>query len=402
MPTLPAFGALHGLKVIDASRVLAGPQAAQMLGDHGADVIKIEPPFGDDTRKWGPPYHRGTGAYFYGANRNKRAMSIDMNTEAGREVFLRLLDDADVLLENFKSGTMEKWGIGYDKLKEKFPRLIHCQITGFGNDGPMGGYPGYDAVAQAFSGVMSINGSPESGTMRVGAPIVDMAAGFMAIIGILAALYERQTSGKGQFIESTLYDTGIALLHPHAIDYFIGGHEPVLLGSAHPNIVPYDKFITRTGEIFLGTGVNRQFIKFCEFMGSPELAHDERFATSHDRMAYRVELTKILTETLAGVDGHALCEDLLKIGVPCGPVQTVPEVFEHPHTAHREMLVEADGVKMAGVPIKLSRTPGRIENGCPDFGTHTREIMREYGYSDKDIEAMLEAGTILEQAGEYK
>jgi len=401
MPPPSAFGALHGLKVIDASRVLAGPQAAQMLGDHGADVIKIEPPFGDDTRKWGPPYHRGTGAYFYGANRNKRAMSIDMNTEAGREVFLRLLDGADVLLENFKSGTMEKWGIGYDTLEKKFPRLIHCQITGFGNDGPLGGYPGYDAVAQAMTGVMSINGSPESGSMRVGAPIVDMAAGFMAIIGILAALYEREKSGRGQSIESTLYDTGISLLHPHAIDWSIGGHEPELLGSAHPNIVPYDKFTTKTGDIFLGTAVNRQFIKFCEFMGTPELATDERFTTSHNRMANRVVLTEILAETLAELDGHALCDALLEIGVPCGPVQTVPDVFAHPHTAHRKMEVDADGVKMAGIPIKMSRTPGEIEKGAPDFGTHTREIMSEYGYSDDEIEVMLKAGTILETPAEY-
>ena len=401
MPTPPAFGALQGLKVIDASRVLAGPQAAQMLGDHGADVIKIEPPFGDDTRKWGPPYHRGTGAYFYGANRNKRALSIDMNTEAGREVFLRLLDGADVLLENFKSGTMEKWGISYDQLKKKYPRLIHCQITGFGNDGPLGGYPGYDAVAQAMTGVMSINGSKESGTMRVGAPIVDMAAGFMAIIGILAALYERQRSGKGQFIESTLYDTGISLLHPHAIDWSIGGHAPELLGSAHPNIVPYDKFTTKTCDIFLGVGVDRQFRKFCQYMGEAELGTDPRFDSAHNRMHNRVELTKIIKNKLKDLDGRTLCDALLEIGVPCGPVQTVPDVFAHPHTAHRNMQVEADGVKMAGIPIKLSRTPGRVARGCPDFGTHTREVMSEYGYSDDEIEALLKAGTILEKPAEY-
>lgn len=402
MSNLPAFGALKGLKVIDASRVLAGPQAAQMLGDHGADVIKIEPPFGDDTRKWGPPYHRGTGAYFYGANRSKRAMSIDMNTETGREVFLRLLESADILLENFKTGTMEKWGIGYDELQKKNPRLIHCQITGFGNDGPLGGYPGYDAVAQAMTGVMSINGDNQSGTMRMGAPIVDMAAGFMAIIGILAALYEREKSGKGQFIESTLYDTGISLLHPHAIDWFIGSHEPELLGSAHPNIVPYDKFTTKTCDIFLGVGVDRQFRKFCQHIGEPELASDARFDTAHNRMLNRIEITEILREKLANVDGRTLCDELLEIGVPCGPVQSIPDVFAHPHTAHRDMLIDADGVKMAGVPIKLSRTPGRIERGAPDFGTHTREIMSEYGYSNEEIETMLEEGTILETPAEYR
>ena len=401
MPKPPAFGALHGLKVIDASRVLAGPQAAQMLGDHGAAVIKIEPPFGDDTRQWGPPYHRGTGAYFYGANRNKRAISIDMNTQPGRDVFLRLLADADVLIENFKTGTMEKWGVGYDVLEKKFPRLIHCQITGFGNDGPLGGYPGYDAVAQAMTGVMSINGDEQSGTMRMGAPIVDMAAGFMAIIGILAAIYERNKSGKGQYIESTLYDTGIALLHPHAIDWFIGGHEPELLGSAHPNIVPYDKFTTKTCDIFLGIGVDRQFRKFCQHMQCPEISSDNRFDTAHNRMHNRAELTAIIKEKLRDVDGRALCDALLQIGVPCGPVQTIPDVFGHPHTAHREMLVEADGVKMTGIAIKLSRTPGSIERGVPDFGSHTREIMSEHGYSGEEIEAMLEAGTILVTPTKY-
>ena len=235
--------ALSALKVIDLSRVLGGPYCTQILGDHGADVIKVEPPGGDETRGWGPPFKEETASYFIGVNRNKRGIVLDLTRAEGRQVLLALLEDADVLVENFKTGTMEKWGLGYvETLKERFPRLVHCRISGFGADGPLGGRPGYDAVVQAMTGLMSINGEAEQTPLRLGAPIVDLGTGLYAVVGILMALAERERSGRGQFVEVALYDAALALLHPHAANFFLSGKAPQRTGNAHPNIAPYDSF----------------------------------------------------------------------------------------------------------------------------------------------------------------
>src|SRR5690349_6389745 len=234
-------GALDGLKVIDLSRVLGGPYCAQMLADHGADVIKIEPPQGDEVRDWGPPFRDDAASYFVGINRNKRGLALDLAKPEGREVLMRLLEGADVLIHNFKSGTLEKWGIGYaDTLAKKFPRLIYCHITGFGPDGPLGGLPGYDAAVQAVSGLMSINGTEESGPVRIGTPIVDIGTGLNAAIGILMAINDRHKTGKGQGIDVSLYDSAVSFLHPHAANYLMSGKPPKRIGNAHPNISPYD------------------------------------------------------------------------------------------------------------------------------------------------------------------
>ena len=254
-PQNPAPGALAGTKVVDLSRVLAGPSCTQMLADHGAAVIKVEPPAGDETRTWGPPFRDGTASYYYGVNRNKRNIVIDVSKPAGRDIVLRLLEDADVLAENFKVGTLERWGLGYEAvLRDRFPRLVHCRISGFGADGPLGAAPGYDAVVQAMAGIMSINGDPSTGATRMGVPMVDLATGLTATIGVLMALAERARSGRGQFVDATLYDTAVGLLHPPAANWFLSGKTPQLLGNGHPNIVPYDKFDTATVEVFLGVG----------------------------------------------------------------------------------------------------------------------------------------------------
>ncbi len=221
-------GALTGLKVIDLSRVLGGPFAGQILGDHGADVIKVEPPAGDETRAWGPPFRDETASYFLGLNRNKRGIALDLRRDEGRDALLRLLDGADVLLENFKTGTMEKWGLGYDVLSQKFPGLIHCRVTGFGADGPMGGMPGYDAILQAMGGIMSVNGTPDSGPTRVGLPVVDMVTGLNAVLAITMALHHRHATGQGQFVEAALFDSAISLLHPHAANYALSGRAQAL------------------------------------------------------------------------------------------------------------------------------------------------------------------------------
>src|SRR6476646_3905634 len=284
-------GALEGLKVIDLSRVLGGPYCAQMLADRGADVIQVEPPQGDETRLWGPPFdHEGISAYFAGINRNKRTVALDLSRPEGRTVLLKLLEVADVLIENFKTGTMEKWGIGYDELAKRFPTLVHARVSGFGADGPLGGYPGYDAMVQASAGLVSVNGAPEAGPVRIGVPVVDLSTGMNACIGILMALFERSKSGKGQFVDATLYDSAVALHQPHAPNYFMGGLKPILFGNSHGNLAPYANFPTKGRNIVVGAGNDRQFRKLCQMLGEAELADDPRFRTNKDRLAHKAEL----------------------------------------------------------------------------------------------------------------
>jgi len=387
-------GALTGIRVVDLSRVLGGPYCTQILSDHGASVVKVEPPMGDETRTWGPPFVEGTASYFLGVNRNKQDIVLDLSRPEGREAVLRLLADADVLVENFKTGTMEKWGLGFEAvLRERFPRLIHCRVSGFGGDGPLGGAPGYDAVAQAMGGLMSVNGDPASGPTRIGIPIVDMTTGLNAVIGILLALAERQRSGQGQFVEATLFDTAVGLLHPHAANWFVNGQVPVLAGSGHPNVVPYDKFETRSGEVFLGIGNDGQFRKFCAFVGAPELATDPRYASNGERNRNRIALRASIETLLADRDAAELCEGLLKAGIPAGPVNQLPQVLQHPHTLHREMVVEFDnGQRGLGIPVKLSRTPGSVHAAAPTLGQHTREVLLGLGYSSTEVDAMIEQG----------
>jgi crotonobetainyl-CoA:carnitine CoA-transferase CaiB-like acyl-CoA transferase len=389
-------GALAGIKVIDLTRVLGGPYCTQMLGDHGAEIIKIEPPQGDETRTWGPPFHGDAASYFIGVNRNKRGIVLDLSKPQGREVLFRLLDGADVLIENFKTGTLEKWGMGYEGvLRARFPRLIHCRVSGFGADGPLGGYPGYDAVVQGMAGLMSVNGEPDGAPVRVGVPVVDLATGMNATIAILMAVIERTRSGKGQFVEATLYDSAIALLHPHLANFFLNGKPPVRTGNAHSNVSPYDQFRTGTKRIFLGIGNDRQFARLCAEIGHPELATDPRFKSNGDRVTNRAALRVVLEAALATVDGEALTTKLLEQGVPAGPVLEVPDVAAHPHTRHRLMVVEKDGYRGTGNPIKLSRTPASVRRLPPQFGAATREVLGEAGYSASEIEALIAAGVAI-------
>jgi crotonobetainyl-CoA:carnitine CoA-transferase CaiB-like acyl-CoA transferase len=368
---MDASGTLAGIKVIDLSRVLGGPYCTQILGDHGADVIKVEPPAGDETRTWGPPFVDGTSSYFIGVNRNKRGIVLDLASEDGQRALLGLLEGADVLVENFKTGTLEKWGLGGETLRERFPRLIHCRISGFGADGPLGGMPGYDAAIQAMSGLMSVNGDAGSGPMRIGVPVVDLVTGLNAAIGILLALQDRHRSGLGQFVEASLFDCALSVLHPHLANYFVSGKTPERHGNAHPNVAPYDTFDTRTSPIFLAVGNNGQFGKLCEQLGCPDLAEDPRFSTNAGRVQNREALKPILEKYLVDLEGAALADRLLKAGVPCGPVLTVPEAAAHPHTRHRAMIVEFDGYRGVASPIKLSRNPAIYRRTPPKFPKDT-------------------------------
>ncbi|HEU5295589.1 MAG TPA: CoA transferase [Burkholderiaceae bacterium] len=352
-------GALSGIRVVDASRILGGPLCGQILGDHGADVLKIEPPQGDDTRQWGPPFtDRGVASYYLGLNRNKRLLSLDLASPAGREALLTLLADADVLVENFKTGTMEKWGIGYDMLAGRFPRLIHCRVSGFGADGPLGGLAGYDAAVQALTGLMSVNGEAGGDPLRVGLPVVDMVTGMNAAMGVMLALLERGRSGCGQFVEAALYDSGLSLLHPHAANWFIDGKSPRRTGNAHPNIYPYDNLRTGTEPVFFAVGNDRQFQILCRHIGVPELADDPRYGSAGARSSNREALKEALERELARFDGQQLATELVNVGVPAAVVMSVPQALQHPHTQHRGMVVELPGgYRGVGAPVKLSRSP---------------------------------------------
>jgi crotonobetainyl-CoA:carnitine CoA-transferase CaiB-like acyl-CoA transferase len=358
MSNIPNTGALAGIRVVDLSRILGGPFCGQVLGDHGADVLKIEPPQGDDTRTWGPPFQDGVASYYLGLNRNKRLMTLDLNDPAGRAELLLRLAEADVLIENFKTGTMEKWGLGHEALAERFPRLVHVRVSGFGADGPLGGLPGYDAAIQALTGIMSINGEAYGGALRVGLPVVDMVTGLNAALGVMLALQERQRSGRGQFVEAALYDSGLSLLHPHGANWFLSGKTPQRSGNAHPNIYPYDSLATGTEPVFLAVGNDRQFGVLCKHLGAPQLAEDPRYATAGARSVHRAELKAELEALLAAHDGPKLADELVAAGVPAAAVLSVPAALQHAHTAHRGMVVEMPGgYRGIASPIKLSRTP---------------------------------------------
>jgi formyl-CoA transferase len=393
-------GALTGVKVVDLSRVLGGPYATQILGDHGAEVIKVEPPGGDETREWGPPFRddagkRGPSGYYLNVNRNKRGLALDLRKADGREALLRLLQDADVLVENFKAGTLEKWDLGFEAvLQPMFPRLIQARVSGFGGEGPYGGFPGYDAVVQTMTGLSSVTGSPASGPVKMGTPVVDLASGLNTVIGILLALRERDRTGKGQLVEVALYDVGLSLLHPHSANWLWGRKMPALTGNAHPNVAPYDLFATATRPLFLGVGNDGQVKKAFVALGVPELNDDPRFSTMAGRNTNRAELTAILAPIFAQHDGVALARKLLEAGVPAGTMNNVQEALEEPHTAVREMTIETEGYKGMGSPIKLSATPPSLRKLPPDFGADSDAILAEAGYDAEAIAALRKSGAI--------
>ncbi len=393
--------ALDGLKIVDLTRVLGGPFATMVLSDHGADVIKVEPPQGDETREWGPPFLEqsdGTrdASYFLGVNRNKRSIALNLAKPEGREVLMRLLATADILVENFKPGAMEKWGLSYQELEPRFPRLIHCRVSGFGADGPLGGLPGYDAILQAMTGLMSINGDATTGPLRMGTPIVDLATGLYSVIGILMAVQERHRSGRGQFLDMTLHDCGMSLLHPQAANYFLNGQRPMPMGNPHPNIAPYEKYATATGDIFIAIGNDGQFRRLCTHIGRPDLPGDPRFAANGDRVRNRPALMAELTTSFATQDGAALCTALLEAGLPAGPVLAVDQAMQAPQTQARFMVTEQDGNRALGTPIKLSRTPGRVQSPPPRFAQHTDAVLAELGYGEEARQTLRSHGTVTD------
>lgn len=387
-------GALAGMRVVDLTRVLAGPLCTQTLADHGADVVKVEPPAGDETRQLGPPHDlSGNAAYFSALNRGKRSISLDLSKPDAQEVLHRLLADADVLVENFVPGTMERWGMGFEQtLRERYPKLIYCAISGFGHDGPLGGLPGYDAVLQAMCGLMSINGEESIGAVKVGIPIVDHLTGYVALTGILMALHARGRTGTGQRVEATLFDTALSLLLPQASNWFASQKVPELLGSAHPNIAPYDKFKAQGGDLFIGILNDGQFRRFCTHVGLDDVPADERFMTNARRVDNRLALKQLMEAAIADIECGQLCDALMRAGVPAGPVNSVPCALEHPHTKHRGMVVHRGTYTGLRSPVRLSGTPGSPGRAPPGFAQDTNEILTQVGFETQEIESLHRTG----------
>ena len=407
-------GPLHGLRVFDFTRILAGPTCSQLLGDLGAEVIKIERPgAGDDTRKWGPPYVRDAAgaeteasAYYLASNRNKRSLTLDISTPAGQALAKRLIGTCDILIENFKAGTLPRYGLGYDDLAADNPELIYCSITGFGQTGPYAPRAGYDYLAQGMGGMMSLTGAPDGEPTKVGIGIADIMCGMYASVAILAALRHRDNGdnqgGGGQYIDLGLLDTQVAWLTYEGLNYLTSGKLPKRVGNQHPNVVPYDVLQARDGPFILAVGNDAQFARFCEFAGSPELAEDPRFATNADRVRNRAALYDVLPGLAAQKTAQEWLDGLTERGVPCGAINTLDAVFADPQVRHREMQVSvpypgAQGgrVELIGNPIKYSKTPVAYDRPPPRLGEHTEEVLEELlDLSPAEVAALRDAGAI--------
>ena len=399
-----ATGPLKGLKVFDLTRVLAGPTCVQMLADLGADVIKIEKPgSGDDTRGFAPPFMPGTkeSAYFVGVNRNKRSVTLDIAQKEGQAIALKLIAQSDILAENFKVGALAKYGLGYEQLKTRFPGLIYCSITGFGQTGPYAQRPGYDSLIQAMGGVMSLTGEPDGAPQKVGVPLADLFAGLYGCIGILAALRHRAATGRGQQIDIGMLDTHVAWLANQGMNYLATGENPARLGNQHPNIVPYQVFATKDGFIVLSIGNDPTFRKFCKEFGLESVLSDERFASNGARVQNRQLVTDTLTPIMKRETTSWWVERLEALQIGCGPINTLKDVFADPQVEARRAVVNmphaasGDGVKVIANPVRLSETPADYRLPPPMLGEHTNAVLKErLDMSDAEIAELRRKGIV--------
>ncbi|HYS48425.1 MAG TPA: CoA transferase [Xanthobacteraceae bacterium] len=387
---MSAPGALDGVRVVDLTRILAGPLCTMMLGDMGADVIKVEPPGGDDTRAWGPPFAVAESAYFLGVNRNKRSLTLNLAGKPGQAVLARLIERADVLIDNFKLGTLDKWGFDDAWFEQHAPRLIRCAITGYGASGPKAALPGYDFILQAESGLMSICGAPGGGPTKYGVAIVDVCTGMLACNAILAALNARHRTGRGQKVEVSLFETSLAMLANVASNYLACGRQGARFGNGHPSIVPYTTYATADGVIALAVGNDAQFARCAAVLGHAEWAQDARFAANRARVENRAAVDAMVAAALAQDRAEAWIEKLRAAGVPCGRINSVAQALEDPQTLAREMIETVDhpavgALKMLGVPFKFADTPAAVRRAPPTLGQHTDEVLREVGMDAETV-----------------
>jgi crotonobetainyl-CoA:carnitine CoA-transferase CaiB-like acyl-CoA transferase len=401
---------LQGIQVLDVSRILAGPSCSQLLGDYGADIIKVERPgVGDDTRRWGPPFLSGAdgadsheSAYYLSANRNKRSLSVNLASNKGQKIIQDLAAQSDIFIENFKLGGSNKFGLDYATLKAINPRLIYCSISGFGQTGPYADQPGYDFMIQAMGGIMSLTGPEDGEPYKVGVGIADVMCGMYACTAILAALQHRGETGEGQYIDVALLDSQVAWLVNSAQNYLTSGQSPARYGNGHPNIVPYEVFPTSDGYFALAVGNDKQFCRFCDLIGQPELAERAEFATNAQRIIHRKDLIPLLRKALIHQSTDYWLQKLKAGGIPCGPVNTIEQVFEDPQILHRGMKLQMDHphradetIDLIGNPVKFSQTPVSYRRAPPTLGQHSEEILsEELGLSASDIAELREQGIV--------
>jgi crotonobetainyl-CoA:carnitine CoA-transferase CaiB-like acyl-CoA transferase len=373
---------LQGIRVLDLSRVLAGPYCTMVLGDLGADVIKVESPEGDETRSWGPPFTDGESAYYLCVNRNKRSIVFDFKTDHGQEVLHQLIRRSDVLVENFRPGTLARFSLDFESASRLNPKLIYCSISGFGQTGPLRDKPGYDFMIQAMGGLMSITGEPDGEPLKVGVAVADLFAGQNAVIAILAALQARTLTGRGQHLDISLFDSQVAMLANVASNFLVSGNLPRRYGNAHANIVPYQSFQASDAWFVLAVGNDKQFEKLCRAMAVPELAGDTRFRTNADRVKNREDLIGILKPIFRTRTSAEWLSALEEAGIPCGPINTLDQVFAMPQVETREMLIqmkhsEVGDLRLVGSPLKFSETPVDYKLAPPRLGEHTDEVIME-------------------------
>ncbi|MEK3645129.1 CaiB/BaiF CoA transferase family protein [Aeribacillus sp. FSL M8-0235] len=392
---------LAGIKIIDLTRILSGPFCTMTLADLGAEVIKIESPQGDDTRQWGPPFIKNESAYFLSVNRNKKSVVLNLKDPKGKEILLKMVEEADVVVENFRPGTLKKLGIDYDILKQHNRGVILASISGFGQTGPYSKKPGYDVLAQGMGGLMSVTGEPDGTPVKAGYSLADIGAGMWATIGILSALWERERSGQGQWIDVSLLDTMVSWQTYLAGNYFATNNDPKPLGGAHPNIVPYQVFEASDGHFILAVGNDSLWNSLVDVL-DVEALRDRKFKTNPDRVQNRDELISILEEIFKRKTRDEWVDMLESAKIPCGPVNKLSDILNDTHIKEREMVVEMEHpslgiLKMLGVPVKLSRTPGRIKTVPPAQGEHSETVLKQMGYSKEEIETFIKEGIIIPQ-----